>query len=274
MTARALPQDESFPFPGRIVKTGDSGDVVEQIQHRLNEVGCGPIPEDGNFDKDKTERAVKLFQSRFPDVTGSPLKIDGQVGSVTWGALFGAETVPSNTDAPTALTKAVIEFARTQIGVREKPLGSNRGPEVDRYIQSVGLNPAGNPPGGFFWCVAFTFFCYQTAAKKLGIDNPHIKTAGVLDHWQNAGTKSDVVRIPKAKAVANPGLVKPGSLFIIDHGGGLGHSGLVTEVANGRLKTVEGNTNDNGSNNGIGVFERDRRKIADINKGFIDYSAF
>jgi hypothetical protein len=45
-------------------------------------------------------------------------------------------------------------------------------------------------------------------------------------------------------------------------------------VANGRLKTVEGNTNDNGSNNGIGVFERDRRKIADINKGFIDYSAF
>jgi hypothetical protein len=110
--------------------------------------------------------------------------------------------------------------------------------------------------------------------KKLGIDNPHIKTAGVLEHWQKAGTKPDVVRIPKAKAVANPGLVKPGSLFIIDHGGGLGHSGLVTEVANGRLKTVEGNTNDNGSNNGIGVFERDRRKIADINKGFIDYSAF
>ena len=77
-----------------------------------------------------------------------------------------------------------------------------------------------------------------------------------------------------AKAVADPGLVKPGSLFIIDLGGGLGHSGMVIEVANSRLVTIEGNTNNNGSRNGIGVFQRDVRKISEINKGFIDYSAF
>ncbi len=239
-TATALARIESFSFPDRIVKAGDSGEVVAQIQHRLNELGCGPIPEDGDFDKDKTERAVKLFQSRFSDVIGAPLKMDGQVGSMTWGALFGAATVPSSTVAPTGLTDAVIAFAKTQVGVREKPLGSNRGPEVDRYIQSVGLNPAGHPPGGYFWCVAFTFFCYQAAAAKLGMDNPHIKTAGVLDHWQKAGTKPNVVRIPKAKAVANPGLIQPGSLFIIDHGAGKGHTGLVTQVANGRAKDGRG----------------------------------
>ncbi len=56
-------------------------------------------------------------------------------------------------------------------------------------------------------------------------------------------------------------------------GEGLGHSGLVMEVKNGRLVTIEGNTNDNGSRNGIGVFKRDARKISSINKGFIDYSA-
>ena len=60
----------------------------------------------------------------------------------------------------------------------------------------------------------------------------------------------------------------------IDFGEGLGHSGIVIEVANGRLVTIEGNTNDNGSRNGIGVFQRDARKISKINKGFIDYSAF
>jgi hypothetical protein len=49
---------------------------------------------------------------------------------------------------------------------------------------------------------------------------------------------------------------------------------MVIETANGRLVTIEGNTNDNGSRNGIGVFQRDARKIATINKGFIDYSAF
>lgn len=42
----------------------------------------------------------------------------------------------------------------------------------------------------------------------------------------------------------------------------------------GQVEAVEGNINDNGSRNGIGVFRRDARKIASINKGFIDYSAF
>ena len=267
-----LGQVEAVPFPGRIVKVGDSDKAtVKEIQHRLNSVGCGPIAEDGVFDKEGTEKAVKLFQARFPDVTGMPLEMDGKVGSITWGAMFGASTVPSNSAAPPALAKAAIDFAITQIGVREKPIGSNRGTEVDGYLRAVGLNPAG---GSFPWCVAFTHFCYKKAAESLGSQNPHIKTALVLDHWNQAGTKPKVVRVTNAKAVADPELVKPGSLFIIDLGEGHGHSGMVIKVANGRLVTIEGNTNDNGSREGIGVFQRDARKISKINKGFIDYSAF
>lgn len=263
---------EAFPFPGRIIKVGDPDrETVKKIQHRLNAVGCGPVAEDGVFDKEGTERAVKLFQARFPDVTGRPLVTDGKVGSLTWGALFGESTVPSSSRAPSALTRAAIEFARTQIGVMEKPLGSNRGPEVDTYLRAVGLNPASD---SFAWCVAFTHFCFKKAAEGLGVENPHIKTAGVLDHWNRAGSKAGVVRVTHARAVADPGLVQPGSLFIIDFGQGLGHSGLVVEVANGRLVTIEGNTNDNGSRNGIGVFRREARKIASINKGFIDYGGF
>jgi hypothetical protein len=267
-----LGQVEEFPFPRRIVKVGDSDvETVKRIQHRLNSVGCGPIAEDGVFDKAGTERAVKLFQSRFPDVMGRPLEVDGKIGSLTWGALFGASTVPSSSVAPSALTKAAIDFAITQIGVMEHPIGSNRGPEVDGYLRAVGLDPEG---GSFAWCVAFTHFCYKKAADSLGLQNPHIKTAGVLDHWNRAGAKARVVRVTNAKAVADPGLVKPGSLFIIDLGQGMGHSGMVIESANGSLVTIEGNTNDNGSRNGIGVFRRDQRKIAKINKGFIDYSSF
>jgi hypothetical protein len=260
---------EAVPYPGRVLKVGVSAaETVKILQHRLNAVGCGPVAEDGVFDKANTERAVKLFQARFPDVTGRPLAIDGVVGSLTWGALFGASTVPFNSVAPSPLTKAAIDFALTQTDVREQPVGSNSGPEVDAYLRAVGLDP------GFAWCVAFTHFCFKKGAESLGVSNPHIKTAGVLDHWNLAGKKAKVVRVTNAKAVADPGLVKPGSLFIIDLGGGLGHSGMVLEVANGRLVTVEGNTNDNGSRNGIGVFRRDSRKISTINKGFIDYSAF
>ncbi|HEY0662706.1 MAG TPA: peptidoglycan-binding protein [Lysobacter sp.] len=272
LTNTPLGRVEALPFPGRLIKVGDPDkEIVKEIQRRLNALGCGPLKENGIFDKEKTERAVKLFQARFPDVTGMPLEPDGKIGSLTWGAMFGASTVPSSTIAPTALAEAAVDFAITQIGVMEKPTGSNRGREVDAYLRAVGLNPAG---GSFAWCVAFTHFCYKKAAERLGIPNPHIRTAGVLAHWNKAGSAPGVVRITRAKAVADPELVKPGSLFIIDFGGGKGHSGMVIEQANGRLVTIEGNSNDGGSREGIGVFKRDARKISKINKGFVDYSAF
>jgi hypothetical protein len=66
--------------------------------------------------------------------------------------------------------------------------------------------------------------------------------------------------------------VKPGQIFTIDTGGGNGHAGFVLEVVGGKLITVEGNTNDNGSREGIGVFRRESRKILSINKGFVDYN--
>jgi len=270
LVTTALGDVQSKPFPGHVVKLGDPDDKsVKFVQRRLNAVGCGPIAETGVFEKE-TEGAVKVFQARFPDVTGRPLVVDGKVGAITWGALFGAAAVPSVTTPPSALTRAALAEARAQIGVMENPLGSNRGPEVDEYVRAVGLNPTGK----FAWCVAFTHFCYLKAAASLGVPNPHIKTAGVIDHWNKAKAKAKVGRITHAAAIANPALVTPGSLFIIDTGGGHGHTGMVVEVADGRLVTIEGNTNPGGSANGIGVFLRDARKIASISKGFIDYSAF
>jgi len=55
------------------------------------------------------------------------------------------------------------------------------------------------------------------------------------------------------------------------YGGGLGHTGIVEKVNGGFLTTIEGNTNDGGSREGIGVFRRTGRKIKDINKGFLQY---
>lgn len=258
-------------YPGRLIRTGDPDKaVVARIQKRLNDMGCGPIPEDGIFDGEKTFAAVKLFQARFGDVTGAPLVVDGKVGALTWGALFGPETVPSNAHAPSKLTEAVIKFAKSQVGVREVPIGKNRGPEVDIYLKSVGIDAT---KGSYAWCVAFTHYCYQKAAEELGFkSNPHVRTAGVIDHWNKAAKLPVATRITKTAAIDSPELVKPGSLFIISLGKGTGHSGIVVENANGRLVTIEGNTNDNGSREGIGVFLRKSRKIADINRGFIDYS--
>ena len=86
-------------------------------------------------------------------------------------------------------------------------------------------------------------------------------------HWN----KSSGTKIKGAEAAANPSLVRPGQIFIIDHGRGMGHTGIIEKVEGGFIHTIEGNSNPTGSSNGIGVFQL-MRKIVKINRGFIEYN--
>ncbi|MFY8188894.1 MAG: CHAP domain-containing protein [Flavobacterium sp.] len=249
-------------YPNRIIKKGEGNkDIVKAIQTMLNFKKCGPLRVDGIFGP-QTERAVKLFQTRHVDFTGKALLADGIVGPITWQTLFEVEiTAPKATKE--LLLKAV-EIAKTQIGVVEQPLNTNRGPEVDAYLRSVGLNPEGN---NYSWCAAFVYWCFQEAAAHLQTSNPLVKTAGVLKHWQ----KTTGVKVSLEEAKNNPSLIQVGAIFIIDHGRGLGHTGIVEQISGGNLTTIEGNTNNSRSRNGYGVFRLNTRKVNNINKGFIIY---
>ncbi|MDB5246708.1 MAG: peptidoglycan-binding protein [Segetibacter sp.] len=248
-------------YPNRIIKKGEQdSSIILAIQQKLTENGCGTFDGLGSYGP-KTLAAVKLFQSLHTDQLGNPLKIDGEVGSLTWAALFGIETVVKQVIPETGISKEALKIAKDTVGVMEKPAGSNSGPEVNEFLSSV------NCPPGSFWCASFTYWCFKKASEKLGVPNPACKTAGCLFHWKNtSGTK-----IPTAEAINNPSLIKPGNIFIMDHGKGMGHTGLVEKVEGGIIHTIEGNSNPGGSRNGIGVFEL-RRKISSINKGFIAYS--
>lgn len=261
------PATGSVPFPGQVIKKDVANpDAVIAIQRQLNALGCGPVTENGLFTDDTTV-AVKRFQMRFSDVDDHPLKVDGVVGPITWAALFGAEEVAR--DATGSIATKAVDVARGQIGVTEDPLGSNRGPRVDQYLRLVGLDPTA---GSFPWCAAFVYFCFNEAAKSELRSNPVVKTAGVLEHW-NRAEKNGATRIKGADAVTRPELVRRGQIFVMDFGGGAGHTGLIADVRAGKLITIEGNTNTGGSREGIGVFERTGRTIGSVNKGFIDYSA-
>jgi hypothetical protein len=255
-------------FPGRIVQLGDQDHaVVSAIQQRLVERGCGPLERSGVFDA-RTRAAVRLFQARFPDRTGAPLVVDGKVGSLTWESLFGQGSVPVASAAADPLLAAMLKVASGEVGVLEDPPGSNRGPRVDEYLRAAGLDPA---DGSFPWCAAFVFWCAAQATRTPGLgSNPVVRTAGVLTHWRLAG-QAGIRRIVSADATADPARLHPGMIFIMDFGGGAGHTGLVEAVDGGRIVTIEGNTNDGGSRDGIGVFRR-ARKILSINRGFIDYA--
>jgi cell wall-associated NlpC family hydrolase len=259
-------------YPGSPVGPGSANEAaVREIQTRLAELkipessGLKALEIDGEFGP-ATEDAVKLFQAQSVDSDGRPLEVDGVVGPMSWSVLFGTK-VKAVVAAGSPLLDAVIAKASSQVGVREKPLGSNRGPEVDEYIEAAGLNPA---QGSFAWCAAFLCWCYREASNDLGVANPMPRTAGVLDLWNKSGQKG-LFRVSHALAVQKPELVKPGMFFFLSTGGGTGHVGLVKAVQGVQLTTIEGNTtNVSGSREGIGVFERNARKIGGVNLGFAD----
>jgi hypothetical protein len=186
---------------------------------------------------------------------------------MTWGALFSVDIQPTPVSPSPGLLSQTLIQAGHEVGVMEDPLGSNRGPRVDEYLRSVGLDPT---QGSFSWCAAFVYFCFGQASSSLSLINPVVRTAGVLDHWNKAGIRG-IHRLSTDECQNQPSLVLPGMIFIIITGGGHGHTGLVEAVQGVTLTTIEGNTNAGGSREGIGVFRRTSRRISDINQGFIDY---
>jgi hypothetical protein len=148
-----------------------------------------------------------------------------------------------------AIAEAAVQIGLTQLHVREEPEGSNDGPHIQKYCRSAGKSaPA-------LWCMAFVYWCFAEAAARVGGPHP---MAGVPD-W----AKIYVTGVYSWAKGAGKTVETPirGDVFCVP-GGSEGrthkHTGLVTEVSNGTVKTVEGNTNNDGSANGIGVFARVR----------------
>lgn len=255
-------------YPGRTIKDGE-GDaaIVRAVQAQLLARACGPVDARGVFGP-KTTAAVKLFQARHVDGAGQPLKPDGRVGPLTWAALFGADAVTPDMEADSPFIAAVLGKALSQVGVREQPRDSNSGPEVDEYLRRAGV-PLSLPASRKSWCCAFVYWCFDEAAREAGRANPMVRTAGCLDHWNRARDRA--VRVVASRAAGDPALLRPGMVFIMDFGGGLGHTGFVERVAGGLIHTIEGNTDASGTREGGGVYAR-TRKIKDINRGFIDYA--
>ena len=261
-------------YPGHVVKAGEPDPrIVKALKTALNRaLALQRVPElkldpgQPSFGQKMTQ-TVKLFQARHADGHGRPLKIDGVVGSITWAALFGASTVASVPPPADPLVAATLRAAADEElkAVREVPRNSNRGPEVDQYLKRVGV------PTGLAWCCAFTYWCFDEAARAAARPNPMVRTAGCLNHWNRAAA-AGARRVTAAQAVDNPALVQPGMVFIMDFGGGAGHTGFVEAVDGGQLTTIEGNTDASKTREGGGVY-RLSRKVADINKGFIDYAA-
>ena len=131
----------------------------------------------------------------------------------------------------------VLAIARTQIGVTELT-GNNDGKAVTRYLESVGL-PVGQP-----WCAAFISWVFAEA----GYSAPR------------TGWSPALFPLTKRKSKAFKGAVFGVYFPSLKR---IAHVGLLECIEGEWLVTIEGNTNQEGSREGEGVY-RKRRPISSI----------
>lgn len=150
-------------------------------------------------------------------------------------------------------TDTLVKLARAEVGTRETPKNSNRGPRVDEYKAATWLDAKQAWP----WCAAFVDWCVREAMTACGVkETPTFKrprTAGAWDlvNWSlDQDDTTTTNRSPKATAIA------AGDIIVFT----FSHTGLATGPCDskGNFPTVEGNTDAAGSREGGGVYAKTR----------------
>lgn len=139
------------------------------------------------------------------------------------------------------LREKALQIACGEIGNQEIPLNSNWGQHVQKYLAAVGIHePA-------FWCMAFVMWCLKGAAESMAIKLRIKITGGVMDfyNWVKLNHPEWIFHSPM-----------PGDIGIIDLGEGHGHAFWVLNGFDTTCETIEGNSNQDGSRNGIEVAHR------------------
>lgn len=145
--------------------------------------------------------------------------------------------------SPSPLAARVLEIAAGQLGVREDPPGSNRGPEVDVYLRAVGLNPSA---GHYPWCAAFVGWCIEEAANELHLPLLFRRSASC----QRLTELNYQLDLPGPQS---------GSVFVHLNPNHTGHAGFVTVAhPDGSFESIEGNTDAAGGRTGGQVMRHTR----------------
>jgi hypothetical protein len=133
---------------------------VLAVQRRLEALGYDPGPLDSQYGP-LTAQAVRTFQA------AAGIEIDGVVGPETRAALAHP---PAKPPAPSGPGRKALAEARTWIGTREDPAGSNH----TRFGVWFGAD-------GVPWCNIFVSYCFSVGAKytiAAGFHGPGVTSRG------------------------------------------------------------------------------------------------
>jgi hypothetical protein len=149
----------------------------------------------------------------------------------------------------------LVKIAESQVGVRES--GSNSGDAIRKYQETTSLKPDRWP-----WCAAFVDWCIAEwikdpeVVKWLNLKvrtpeqwRPKTALAYGFTNWAKDRPNTTKILAPTEKAEA-------GDIVMYT----FSHVGIVIADNGKTIKTVEGNTNREGSREGDGVYYKTRSK--------------
>ena len=208
---------------------------------------------DGDFGP-ATETAVKRFQKK----KGLPQTgiVDSALYDTLCKPLLNAFTTPSGV---ISLRDKIVKIANNHLNQRPFEViiedQTNSGPWVRSYMNGL-------EGKDMLWCMGFVQTIVDQAASELGKDFRSLMPLSIsCDQVANFG-KAKGHLITSAVWRTNPKLAKVGDIFLLFDPKPdtlWFHTGIISKInSNATIETIEGNTNINGSNNGIGVYKRIR----------------
>lgn len=164
--------------------------------------------------------------------------------------------------APSSLAPTAASIAQSYHHHTERRY--NRSTLIDRWNRAAGV------PVGSSWCQSFVWSMFDSAARKLRVPNPMLRTASVSRSLAYAATNSRLQVIPIRGVIGATKMYTPerGDVAAWKRRGGarrdigrlwLGHTGFILRADGpGFLLTIEGNTGASFAD-GDGVYRKRRR---------------
>lgn len=150
----------------------------------------------------------------------------------------------------TSAAKKLIDYAKSQLGVSEDPLGSNRqkyGAMLDKipwYLYREGGKEWIHQVNGHDWCTQFVDSCFitvfdiDTAREMLNRPKYNNYGAGVSYAYDYFNSCGRAFRRGEKEPI-------PGDVIYFRNDRGLSHTGIVIEVTATTVSTMEGNAGEN-----------------------------
>jgi hypothetical protein len=228
----------------KTLQRGEKDGQVRLIQEWLCLQGQH-VRTDGDFGP-ATEVAVKAFQAQ------KHLTANGVVDNATFAQLVAPMQAALKPITPQGQSLGGLVVAYAQQHLRQHPReigGQNRGPWVRLYMH-------GHEGAAWAWCAGFACYCLYQACHTLNVATPIDASFSCDSLAASAKEKQKLLPQP---APTRRTTITPGSFFLVRRTAtDWIHTGIVVRAENEIIRTIEGNTNDDGSREGYEVCARTR----------------